>query len=567
MDSFIQKMEQKKSKNIGENGHLQNDWSTNVKNKICELYFQLVRCDDHSVLEYQWRKILSSFIGNEKTQEFKSVIKMIPNTRDIVEGKGEQRLSFMLLYCLWDYYPDMARFIFEKFICMGEKHSFGSFKDIKYFCNYIKEKSGMNTHPFIEYILFITVSFLKTDEILYSKKQPISLLGKWFPRAKSKKFGWINKKFSQIYYASIMFTAKSSFQKQNASKKCERNLRLLLVKLNKYLDTIQIKMSGKDWSKINFNLVTGPTLRIYKKAFQNLDKTGKQRYYEDDRVNCANNLKIHLKNGVEGNLIVKGKRIDMYKLVKDAYFATTEEDISMVNAQWLDNSSINKNINHYIIPMCDTSYCMTYNDNIPMYNSIGFGIRISEKTHPAFRHRILSFNTTPTWFQLNKNMTFHQKVQTMNISNCGGNTNFYKALEMVLNICVVNEIPPQEVEKMSLAIFSGMQIDFVQESLNMATMMENIKLLYNEAGLKTKWKTPYKVPHILFWNLKNTKGFPNCVNEPNTTMLSGYSPVLLNTFVEKGLQKLKNITPYKILMGIFNKSRYDIFDEYISTHL
>ena len=49
---------------------------------------------------------------------------------------------------------------------------------------------------------------------------------------------------------------------------------------------------------------------------------------------------------------------------------------------------------------------------------------------------------------------------------------------MVLNVCVENDIPPTDVEKMILAIFSDMQINMAS-GLNMSTMMENIKMLYH----------------------------------------------------------------------------------------
>ena len=116
MNTFMQAMDTHTPKNIGENGHLQQDWSNNIQDKICQLYFQLVRTKNQSDLESQWRVILSSFIGKEleNFEMFKTVIKMIANVRDIVDGKGEQSLSFMMLYSMWDYYPELAKFIFVK---------------------------------------------------------------------------------------------------------------------------------------------------------------------------------------------------------------------------------------------------------------------------------------------------------------------------------------------------------------------------------------------------------------------------------------------------------------------
>ena len=574
MDTFITHMDQHQPKNIGENGHLQHGWSNNAKNKLCELYFQLVRSKDHTDLEKQWRQIISKFINKNNTidkaliPEFINVIKMVANVRDVVDGKGEQKLSFMLLYVLSEYFPSVAKYLFIKFIIIEDGHCFGSTKDIKYFCNYIRNRSGNSNHDFINYIINISCDLLRVDATRYANNQSISLLAKWFPRAKSKKFGWINKKACEIYYSNIMSTTNNIDRRYRGKRKCETLLRKLLSKLNKFLDTPQIKMAGNDWASIDFNKVTGPTLRIHKKAFQNLDKNNLVRSHTDDRISCATNLKTHLQNAIEGKTVVKGKRVDMYKLVKDALNVTTQDDINMVNEQWKDNSSINKETDHYIIPMSDTSGSMSCDDNIPMYNSIGFGIRISEKTHPAFRHRIMTFSTNPTWFQLNEDMTFHQKVNVMkNDNNWGGSTNFYKAMEMILNVCIENDVPPNEVSKMILAIFSDMQIDVANENgLNMTTMMENIKMLYIEAGLKTKWKQPYPVPHILFWNLKKTNGFPSTVYEKNTSMISGYSPVLLNTFTNKGVKDLKETTPYSMLIDILDNSRYNFINNFISKY-
>ena len=37
--------------------------------------------------------------------------------------------------------------------------------------------------------------------------------------------------------------------------------------------------------------------------------------------------------------------------------------------------------------------------------------------------------------------------------------------------------------------------------------------------LKTKFKKEYKVPHIIFWNLRTTDGFPNLTETKNTSMI------------------------------------------------
>lgn len=564
MTSFIKALDQHTPKNLGEKGHIQEGWSNDLRKQICQLYFQLVRCEDHKSLESSWVKILESFIGKEcdRIDDFKVVIKMVANVRDIKDGKGECQLSYMMLYHLYIYYPDLAQLIFRKFLNLkSDTHCLGSYKDIKYMCEYIKNKTDNDNHPFIVYILEYSSTVLKKEETNYNTGNKNSLLAKWLPRSKSKKFGWIFNKLALIYYPHFFTTVKTSLQRNMAYKKAKTNLRKLLSKINKHIDTIQIRMAGQDWKNINFGKVTGPTLRVHKKAFQNVDKKGCQRSTSEDRIKCSQNLKTYIEDSKNGIGVVKGKRVDMFKLVKDAITASNQVEIDMVNEQWKDNSSINVESDHFIIPIGDTSGSMEQDNMIPIYNSIGFSIRVSEKTHPAFKHRIMTFNTNPTWFQLNENMTFHQKVKVMKKdNNWGGHTNFYKAMELILNVCLENNIPPTDVEKMILAVFSDMQMDVAQGSINMTIMMENIKLLFSEAGMKSIWRKPYPVPHILLWNLKKTNGFPNCVYEKNTTMISGYSPVMLNAFSEKGFDDLKSITPFKMLEGILRNNRYKFVD-------
>ena len=199
---------------------------------------------------------------------------MVANVRDIKNGKGEQQLSFMMLYNLWNYYPKVAENIFSKFLYINsEEHSYGSIKDVKYFCNYVYERSYDKNHKIINYVLSLCVELLNMDIESFNKKEKITLFGKWFPRNKSNKFGWINKKFALMYYKNIMNTAQTCDQKYKAEKKCLRNLRKELSKLNKYLDTTQIKMASNDWKSIDFDKVTGPTLRIHRNAFNNKDKS------------------------------------------------------------------------------------------------------------------------------------------------------------------------------------------------------------------------------------------------------------------------------------------------------
>ena len=85
------------------------------------------------------------------------------------------------------------------------------------------------------------------------------------------------------------------------------------------------------------------------------------------------------------------------------------------------------------------------------------------------------------------------------------------------------------------------------------TMQERIDDKYRKAGYS-------KSPHILFWNLRATNGFPTISSKKNCSMLSGFSPVLLNVFCQKGIDMLSDMSPWNLLMDSFMNSRYDIIE-------
>ena len=50
--------------------------------------------------------------------------------------------------------------------------------------------------------------------------------------------------------------------------------------------------------------------------------------------------------------------------------------------------------------------------------------------------------------------------------------------------------------------------------VDLRLIYDNIKQKYHDAGMKS-FGIPYNPPHILFWNLRSTSGFPNLSTEKN----------------------------------------------------
>ena len=560
---------------FGTKGHLEYSWSNNIQEKILQLSFQLTRTDDNDRI-FILKNILTELLINIKNiintgnlQEIElgkgylSILyRMIGHTRDIISGKGEYNLTYMMIHTWHTFYPEMAQFALKCLVDLGDKtiHPYGSWKDIKYFSDYCKnKKNGLENHPLIQYSIKLINEQLKNDYAnLISNSDDISLAAKWAPREKSK-FGWLFDLLAVDYFKQYIDTANNDTRYKKAVLKCKMEYRKFLSALNKKLDTLQIKQCDKKWSTIDFNNVTSISLLKQKKAFLNIKKDGKERYsYDLDRIECAEKFKDHIQLAIKGEVEMKGKRVGMADFTKEAitlmYLNNSESasafEIELLNSQWRDNSSQNDALGN-MIAMVDVSGSMEGN---PMHVAIALGIRIAEKS--LLGKRVMTFSSDPTWVNLEQYDDFVSQVKVIKNAEWGVNTNFYAALDKILDAIIQNKMEPDDVQNMILVILSDMQMD-AGDGCDKQTLYDSMKTKYEIAGIRVHGK-PYKPPHILFWNLKSTNGFPTLANQPNASMMSGFSPALLNIFCQQGLESLQSCTPWSVLEQSLANERYKI---------
>lgn len=585
---FVNHMDTKLSskKQFGENGHVEETWvSENTEELLVKIYFQLVRTPDESkmkILRNNLHELIRKSIyvhghiykGNKTLT---MVYKLIGHIRDCLHGKGEYTLAFMMLEVWWQYYPELAIRAFSFFVKSKNNslaHQYGSWKDVKYMCDYLSTHTIQgNKHPFIESILNLVVSELIIENNKYNNDFPNfkpSLIGKWIPREKSKRFGWIFKRIAKKMFSEIVKEPiggwKSLSQQRSASNKTYVRLRKILSRLNKSLDTSQIKFCNNQWSKLEFNKVTSITLRKQKNAIMNVDKKGNTRTHNEDRIKCAQNYKQHVQSCLSGNKNAKihGRRCTVGDLSKDAlsFLSNGGSDTSRqtINLQWNDNKKNNGDFgDHEIIAMCDTSGSMEVDNSLPLYNSIGLSIRAAESCKTALHNRVMVFNDNATWVKFEDKDDFVTKVEKCKNMNWGTSTNFHKALDNIIQAFVENEVDPKVVKNCVLAVFSDMQMNCSWHNLTeFSTVQESVRQKFHEAGMNTKYGQPYLPPHILFWNLRATSGFPSTTFTENISFLGGYNSTLLNIFCEKGIDELRKQTPFTMLRDMLNKERYNV---------
>ena len=492
---------------------------------------------------------------------------MIGQTRDIIDGKGECSLTYMMIYTWYQFYPELAFFAVKCLVDFGDDgqtHQYGSWKDIKYFCDYCHNQICDITHPLIQYsIHLVNAQVRKDNENLLANIDTISLAAKWVPREKNKisRFGWLYESLACNYFQRYMETSNEK-SKPAAVLKCKTEYRKMLSTLNKQIDTLQIKQCGKAWADINFNAVTSVSFAKQKKAFLNVKKNGDPRFPDsEDRAVCAKHFNEHVQKAVNGETEIKGKRVGLENFTKQAIdLLSNQQSLSyevekaLLNSQWRDNSS-QTGVLGDMIAMVDVSGSM---NGDPLNAAIALGVRIAEKS--KLGKRIITFSSTPNWVNLEGQNDFVSMVEKLQKADWGMTTNFDAALNMILDAIVETKMNPDDVEGLTLAVFSDMQMDCA-DTLNHDTnvLYDRIRTKYSEAGMRVHGK-PYKPPHILFWNLRSTSGFPTLSSQQNASMMSGFSASSLNLFCEQGIESLQACSPWSLFLKSLENERYSIME-------
>jgi hypothetical protein len=623
-------------KQIGEKGHVEYAWSNSTKEKILQVFFQMVRKGNEShsrgrhektsigtnpitkfskeFIEKHYAPLLKEVHRNWKTSASRTgnrglwdesaemlrvLFLMMIHARDTEEGKGERSFFYAMLYEWFKLNPSIGKFVLRSVVHLTEEKDdgteidtipLGSWKDLKYFTEFVfreykwKRDDPKNVGTLISrYAVSLYIEQLLKDKHLAEvEKTPekLSLVARWIPRENSA-FSWM---FHQIAKEFYVKTHPGTLSDSLVEEKREKlrgvyasHLRKTISGLNRLLNTPQIDMCGKTWSQIDFKNVPSLTMKKHREAFLNLKKKKvrghteiTQRSDEEDRVKCAENLKKYIeeikKEGSESKKEIHGKKMSVGEFVKEAFKmsfgnsgdADTEADASsqdVLNLQWKSFMGQIRQMGN-IIPLADVSGSM---EGDPMMYSIGFSILLSEVASMGFKNRIMTFETKPSWVKLDDSMTFVEKVKKVKDAPWGGSTNFYASLQMILDACVENSVPPEAVKNLVLAVFSDMQIDSADRAIsgkNAFTFFEGIKGMFAEKGYT-------EIPHILFWNLRSTDGFPTLSSTENTTMLSGFSASLLNDFASRGMEAIREFSPYESMVASFEKRRYSSLERII----
>jgi len=643
------------------------DLHTVIKNKIVSLYFNLTRKTEwaaiqeltiefDSLLDLIFKEIRKNIGSHIELQKQKSsnnseiynkevdskknqfiaeifvlknylsyLFKLIAQTRDIVHGKGERDLTYMLISVWYNYLPIPSMFALRLITQNVEDSSaeldglpelfssYGSWADIKHFCNYVhtREKDEKKKNVLIDTALGLLNHQLVADKrnwdkamddyindstvnIMSLKTRPcgrdiMSFAAKWAPREKSK-FGWMFDRLAEQYCALYLEKNEYIAKNDNIDKK-KRYYRKLVSRLNHELDTVQIKQCSNRWADINPENVSITTMMKQNKAFMNMNHRVSRKKKtvdlhsilstEEDRETCASKFREfyndfcdtefgenEAENESEKPRRNKKTVVSISEYVKKAiqllepksvYKSNDENDDLDTQIQWLNHSWKKVIMNSYPInahkgyniPILDISCDLSASE---IHTAIGIAILVAQRSRVS---RIMISDHNPEWFIIQEHDEFTDIVQRIyTYVNRATDFNITKTFDLICQSIDSTGLTTNEVSRMHFVIISR----FVDHS--------NIswKRLFDDFYIKTNTE-----PYMIYWNINEHKmvGEQHELIEMKEKMLliSGSSFAMLEYFNKFGMEGIRNMTPYQYILEILDIPRYTPMGEYFEHYL
>lgn len=375
---------------------------------------------------------------------------------------------------------------------------------------------------------------LSADIQNMKSKYPISLLGKWLPSLSSKKQE--NRRWA-AKIRKALFLSKEEY-------------RNICTSLRKYLDVVEVKMSDKEWSKINYEAVPSRANLIYKNAFLRNDEARRVEYLES--------LK-------KGKTKINAKVLSASDIVHSYY----DPSGWRIQVQSYDESleQLWKNLPNYMpdgasaIVVSDSSGSMLTkvgNSNLTAYQvSEALAIYMSEKLTGEFKDSFITFSSRPKLLNMSNCKSLHEKLKYYDSEVLVDNTNIKAVFKLILRVAVKNKYSQEDLPQ-NIIICSDMEFDKAQGGYSWGKNtryskadFEVIKDEYAQHG--------YKMPSLTFWNIcGRTNTVPLQENELGVHLLSGFSQAIVDMAFSTKLD------PYECLMERLNSERYNMVEEALS---
>lgn len=409
--------------------------------------------------------------------------------RDCRGGAGERRVFRVLLpYIAQKHYEELYR-------NLELIPEYGRWDD---FYALIGTPMEEQFWPFISWKLFRDIKEMEAG-------RPCSLLAKWLKKADASS---PNTRKLGIYTAKKLGMSVYDYKR-------------LCVKLRRYIDVVEQRMSANEWDTINYPSVPSRAMMNYRKAFARHDQ---ERFDE------------YLNKVQSGERKINSATLYPYDIVEKILYQN--EDNKVLEAQW-------NNLPNYVdgdvnaVVMADVSNSMR---GRPMATSIGLAMYFAERNTGAYHNLFMTFSGHPEFVEI-KGKTITEKIRFISKAKWQMNTDLEAALLKILDVAIEKHCSQDEMPK-SLIIISDMEIDRCTNQKHRENFYDYVSGVYEEHG--------YKIPNVVFWNVNSRHDvFLADKNRKGVQLVSGQSA---STF--KNLIGCVDKTPVEMMYEVLNSERY-----------
>jgi len=345
---------------------------------------------------------------------------------------------------------------------------------------------------------------------------------------------------------TVPFGAKKLWRKQNSY-------------LNVALDVPEVKFCCGQWSNLNISRIPSVCLHRNKKGLLNEKSklvpstnehaTGNRFPDNEDRVDCRQNIMEHILSGKKVNAsqllpnqivgdpskpgsvmeqkINEATWSELLRLTREKMDTMMETILAEALEKGVDKTVELALSSGNILCCCDTSASMTWVDTVPNRPyDIGVALTAfcSSLASEHYKDLIMTFSTTPSIVSLRNSggdsLPLYERIARINASGNHGSTNYIGMHEVLIDLCVKNNIPAEE--RPVTVVFTDGEFNNMMgiryNDRDFTTLHDRVVKMWVDAG----YPGP---PVICYWNVApNRNGVQTEADKSGVIFLQGPSP-------------------------------------------
>lgn len=368
---------------------------------------------------------------------------------------------------------------------------------------------------------------LKADIRGMKNGESISLLAKWLPSVNASSQETRRK---ALLIASKMKTNPRAYQK-------------LLVRMRRYLQVVEQKMSAGAWEDISYEHVPSRANLNYNNAFLRHDEERRREYLAKvERGEAKINASVLFPHDI------------VHKYTDQQDYGWYQRRIKPVDealeAMWkaLPNT-VEDGCGTIVV--ADGSGSMTSRvgntDVTALDVANALAIYFAERLTGPYKDKYITFSANPQLVNLAGSTTLKGKIETALRHNEVANTNVEAVFDLILATALRNNLEQKDLPK-NVLIISDMEFDGCVSSNRGPGVYDSlflrIKNKYREHG--------YDLPRLVFWNVMSRTGTISVrENKLGVALVSGFSPNVAKIVMSGSLD------PMGALLEVLNSQRYE----------